>query len=79
MKWGLQLGGKFSDYFYHRASLYVSLNTTGCHNNILVIDHMCVCTCCVEEQQCHLCVLYEGCVFLCTDWEAPELSVFAIS
>lgn len=25
------------------------------------------------------CVLYEGCVFLCTDREAPELPVFAIS
>lgn len=39
---------------------------------------MYVCTC-VEGELCHLCVLYEGCLFLCTDWEAPELSVLAIT
>lgn len=46
---------------------------------VCFLGRMNVGACCVEEEKCHLYVLHQGCVFLCTDREAPELSVFAIS
>lgn len=79
--WGLQFGSK---RFRILLELYASLITTGSKNArypcYWSYVYMYVCTCsCVEGELCQLCVLYEGCSFLCTDWEAPELSVFAIN
>lgn len=72
---------KFQITFKHRASVYVSLIRTGSNN----ARYSCYWSLCmyahalVMKTSCVICVLYEGCVFLCTDWEAPELSVFPIS